>query len=96
MSEKPAFLSASSSGGKYECASRPQKMGVDEPNPDSIPAGGRILKADPSGPAANGPTGGVAGTNHKPFKLTGEQAAAPESTMNDAGSVGSTGGDSDI
>ncbi len=74
--------------------SRPQKMGACEPNPQEVPAGGRILKADPSGPAANPPSGGVMGVSQKPFRLHEASSATP-STVSEAGSTGDEGGGED-
>jgi hypothetical protein len=51
---------------------RPQSEAKPEvqPNPQEIPAGhgGRLLRADPSGPSAMTPSGGVQGVSKMPMK----------------------------
>lgn len=56
--------------------SRAQTMGSPPVNPAEIPAGGQVLKADPTGLSACAPSGGVQGVAHKPFRLKGEGAAS--------------------
>ena len=55
---------------------RPQKNGASDFNPDSVPAGGRILFADPASKEKNMTVALGKGT-HKPFKLSG--GAGPNS-----------------
>jgi hypothetical protein len=61
-----------SGGRNFNKESRPQSMAKKEviPNPQEIPSGmgGKDLKADPSGPAAQSPSGGVQGVSKMPMK----------------------------
>jgi len=69
--------SGDKSGGRdFTKENRPQppmKAQPGLPNAESIPAGGKELKADPGkvGANASGTSGGVAGSPNKPFKLRG-------------------------
>jgi hypothetical protein len=72
---------------------RPQKMGPDGFNPDSVPDGGRILKIDP--PSDRGglvnQTAGVdsTGMKHKPYKVGGGSTTPPKNAdVSEGGPVG--------
>lgn len=64
---KPPFLSASG-GGSTPKEPGPQKNGPSGFNPDSVPKGGRMPKADAPGGADRGV--GTIGDSKKPFKIT--------------------------
>ena len=94
MQNKPPFISDSrgsasvsvksgSKGGEI-APNRAQKMGGTGYNADSEPAGGAILKADPSGKAGNsGTVAGVGGVASKPYKV-GEPKASKASASKPA------------
>jgi hypothetical protein len=69
---EPGAHGDKSGGRNFNTESRPQSEAKKEvePNPQEIPSGmgGQILRADPSGPAAQAPSGGVQGVTKVPFK----------------------------
>lgn len=90
MQNKPPFITdangSSSSSPKSSGMSmqerapnRPTQMGDDSTlNPDSVPKGGKLPKADPTGTAGNsGSVSDTSGVTKKPFKLNATPSGEP-------------------
>lgn len=71
-------------------ASRPQRSGPSNFAADSVPAGGRVTQADPSGTHETNATRARGQGTRKPFKLAG--GAGPAGEVEGDGGEGGVGG----